>query len=110
MTYHLWSKSHVGKGTQCDKLAGLGYAHISTGDLLRDEIKRGSELGAKLEADMKEGKMVPLEITMDLLKKAMETKRGGPGYLIDGFPRTMEQAHVVRSVLNLEFTYDLQIL
>ena len=85
----------LGKGTQCDKLSGLGYAHISTGDLLRDEIKKGSALGAKLEADMKEGKMVPLEITMDLLKKAMESKRGGPGYLIDGFPRTMEQAHVV---------------
>lgn len=51
-----------GKGTQCDKLSGLGYAHISTGDLLRDEVKKGTPLGVKLEADMKEGKMIPLVI------------------------------------------------
>lgn len=49
-----------GKGTQCDQLAGLGYAHISTGDLLRNEIKNGTELGSKLAADMKEGKMISL--------------------------------------------------
>lgn len=51
-----------GKGTQCDQLASLGYAHISTGDLLRNEIKNGTELGSKLEADMKEGKMISLVI------------------------------------------------
>jgi adenylate kinase len=49
-----------GKGTQCDQLANLGYAHISTGDLLRNEIKKGTKLGSKLEGDMKEGKMISL--------------------------------------------------
>ena len=49
-----------GKGTQCDQLANLGYAHISTGDLLRNEIKNGTELCTKLEADMKQGKMISL--------------------------------------------------
>jgi adenylate kinase len=50
-----------GKGTQCDRLVNeLNYAHLSTGDLLRDEVKKGTELGNKLEEIMKEGKMVPL--------------------------------------------------
>ncbi|KAI9341354.1 adenylate kinase-domain-containing protein [Obelidium mucronatum] len=83
-----------GKGTQCDKLVeSLNYAHLSTGDLLRDEVKRGTPLGAQLEEIMKEGKMVPLEITLRLLVDAMHlAKDSAPGYLIDGFPRTMEQA------------------
>ena len=58
-----------GKGTQCDKLAGLGYAHISTGDLLRDEIKKGTALGSKLENDMKEGKMISLVFCHNVLIK-----------------------------------------
>ncbi|KAJ3021637.1 hypothetical protein HKX48_008118 [Thoreauomyces humboldtii] len=82
-----------GKGTQCAKLVNeLGWAHLSTGDLLRDEVAKGSELGQRLEADMKEGKMVPMDVTMQLLLSAMEDRKDAPGYLIDGFPRTMEQA------------------
>ncbi|KAJ3288454.1 hypothetical protein HK104_008172, partial [Borealophlyctis nickersoniae] len=82
-----------GKGTQCDRIVQqLQWAHLSTGDLLREEVKKGTDLGRSLEADMKEGKMVPLEVTMRLLSSAMEEKRGAPGFLIDGFPRTMEQA------------------
>ena len=61
-----------GKGTQCDQLSNLGYCHLSTGDLLRDEIKKGTELGTKLEADMKEGKMVPIVI---LLVECLEFRK-----------------------------------
>ncbi|KAJ3394771.1 hypothetical protein HDU84_006914 [Entophlyctis sp. JEL0112] len=83
-----------GKGTQCMRLVeSLKYAHLSTGDLLREEIKRGTSLGAELEEIMREGKMVPLEITLRLLTTAMDgLKSKVPGFLIDGFPRTMEQA------------------
>ncbi|KAJ3117070.1 hypothetical protein HDU96_007988 [Phlyctochytrium bullatum] len=83
-----------GKGTQCDRLVeSLNYAHLSTGDLLRDEVKKGSELGQQLEAIMKEGKLIPLETTLKLLVVAMKERRGKhPGFLIDGFPRNMEQA------------------
>lgn len=50
-----------GKGTQCEQISKqFGYAHISTGDLLREEVKKGSALGISLEADMKEGKMIPM--------------------------------------------------
>ncbi|KAJ3185685.1 hypothetical protein HDU85_001039 [Gaertneriomyces sp. JEL0708] len=84
-----------GKGTQCLKLVEeLGWAHLSTGDLLREEVKKGTPLGQQLEADMREGKMVPMSITIELLKNAMGERHGAPGYLIDGFPRTMEQAEV----------------
>ncbi|KAI8854164.1 adenylate kinase-domain-containing protein [Chytridium lagenaria] len=98
-----------GKGTQCDRLVEkLHFAHLSTGDLLRDEVKKGTELGQELEAIMKEGKLIPLvenqcnlqtsnitmkDVTLRLLVSAMEERRGKhPGYLIDGFPRNMEQA------------------
>ncbi|KAI8612628.1 adenylate kinase-domain-containing protein [Chytriomyces sp. MP71] len=83
-----------GKGTQCDRLVTtLNYIHLSTGDLLREELKRGTPVGAQIEEKMKEGKMVPLEITLKLLVDAMHaTKETASGYLIDGFPRTIEQA------------------
>lgn len=84
-----------GKGTQCEQIVKeFGYAHLSTGDLLRAEVKKATPLGIQLEADMKEGKMVPLEITLGLLKSAMMENRSAPGFLIDGFPRTMEQAEL----------------
>ncbi|KAI8904924.1 adenylate kinase-domain-containing protein [Powellomyces hirtus] len=84
-----------GKGTQCAKLVEkLGWAHLSTGDLLREEVARESELGKRLEADMKEGKMVSMDVTMQLLLTAMQARTDAPGFLIDGFPRTMEQAEM----------------
>jgi len=78
-----------GKGTQCALLSKYaGYAHFSAGDLLRDEVASGSDQGKEIEVMIKEGKIVPAQVTIDLLKKAMES-RPGP-YLIDGFPRSME--------------------
>ncbi|KAI8821851.1 adenylate kinase-domain-containing protein [Fimicolochytrium jonesii] len=89
-----------GKGTQCAKLVDeLHWAHLSTGDLLREEVARGSELGKKLEADMKEGKMVSMDVTLQLLLQAMKEKSDAKGFLIDGFPRTMEQAKVFEDTI-----------
>jgi len=82
-----------GKGTQCAHLVSdLGYEHISSGDLLRNEVKNKSPIGLQVEDLMREGKMVPLEITIRLLQQAMEEHSYARGFLIDGFPRTMEQA------------------
>ena len=81
-----------GKGTQCARLSKLyGYAHLSTGDLLRDELKSGSALGLSLEATMKAGGLVPLEAVLGLLRTAMK-KAGGSKFLIDGYPRELAQA------------------
>jgi adenylate kinase len=82
-----------GKGTQCEKLRDkYGFVHLSTGDLLREEVSGGSDLGKQLENIMKEGKLVPLDTVMTLLKNAMEKHPEAKGFLIDGYPREVEQA------------------
>ena len=86
-----------GKGTQCDKIkADYECVHLSAGDLLRAEVKSGSEIGKKCEALMKEGKLVPVAVTLNLLKKAM-IESGGKFFLIDGFPRALDQAEQFES-------------
>jgi adenylate kinase len=63
--------------------------------LLRDEVKNGTEIGRECEQLMKDGKLVPVEVTLKLIKKAMkESKDGATGFLIDGFPRAVDQAEV----------------
>ena len=81
-----------GKGTQCERIAAeYDCAHISAGDLLRDEVQRGTDLGKECDALMKEGKLVPVETTLALLQSAM-LKSDKKTFLIDGFPRAIEQA------------------
>ncbi|CAD7703460.1 unnamed protein product [Ostreobium quekettii] len=81
-----------GKGTQCAKAVAKygGWAHLSTGDLLREEVASGSETGAACDALMQEGKMVPDDITIGLLKAAMQ-KSSASKFLLDGFPRELSQ-------------------
>ncbi|RKP27191.1 adenylate kinase-domain-containing protein, partial [Syncephalis pseudoplumigaleata] len=83
-----------GKGTQCAKLAKtFQMAHISVGDLLRNEVARGSDLGAEITEAMREGSMVSMLITKQLLMNAIaEVKDTSIGILLDGFPRELEQA------------------
>ncbi|RLM74543.1 uncharacterized protein C2845_PM15G00060 [Panicum miliaceum] len=79
-----------GKGTQCTKIASdFGFAHLSAGDLLRHEIASGSEKGELILDIIKEGRIVPSEITVELIRKAMETSNANK-VLIDGFPRCEE--------------------
>jgi adenylate kinase family enzyme len=82
-----------GKGTQCDRIKARyeGVVHLSAGDLLRDEVKSGSTLGLKCGELMKEGKLVPMVVPITLLKNAMITS-GGKTFLVDGFPRALDQA------------------
>lgn len=80
-----------GKGTQCEKLtASFGVKHISSGDVLRDHVKRGTPLGALAKGYMDAGKLVPDDVMIGLI--ADETKDAKHGWLIDGMPRTVEQA------------------
>jgi len=82
-----------GKGTQCDKIvAKYGYTHLSSGDLLREEVASGSERGKSLTAIMESGQLVPLATVLDLLAEAMIKRLGGSkGFLIDGYPREVAQ-------------------
>ncbi|KAF4686610.1 hypothetical protein FOZ63_030527 [Perkinsus olseni] len=80
----------AGKGTQCDLIEKeFGFVHLSAGDLLREERNReGSEYGDLIEKYIREGAIVPVEITVNLLKRAMEKHDWEHGkFLIDGFPR-----------------------
>eukprot|EP01013_Petalomonas_cantuscygni_P002024 TRINITY_DN12049_c0_g1_i1.p2 TRINITY_DN12049_c0_g1~~TRINITY_DN12049_c0_g1_i1.p2 ORF type:complete len:254 (-),score=74.01 TRINITY_DN12049_c0_g1_i1:175-936(-) len=89
-----------GKGTQCDKLKkNFGVRHISTGDVLRDHVKRGTPLGLKAKSFMDAGKLVPDELMINLIKE--EVKGAKNGWLIDGMPRTKVQAEAM-SKMGLE--------
>jgi len=81
-----------GKGTQCIRIANeYGFVHLSAGDLLRAEIQCGSKDGGLIAGMIREGKIVPQEITIRLLRQAMDAKPGCR-FLIDGFPRALAQA------------------
>ncbi|KAF2884770.1 hypothetical protein ILUMI_21377 [Ignelater luminosus] len=82
-----------GKGTQCDKIvAKYGFTHLSSGDLLRNEVSSGSPRGQELSAIMEKGELVPMEVVLDLLKEAiLKSLPNSKGFLIDGYPREKEQ-------------------
>jgi len=101
----------AGKGTQCAKLvADYGFKHLSAGDLLREEQDRpGSEFGEMIKSYIKEGTIVPMEVTVQLLENAMKSSMEGENkkglFLIDGFPRKLDQAHAFeRTVVPSKFT------
>ncbi|CAI2380254.1 unnamed protein product [Moneuplotes crassus] len=81
-----------GKGTQCAKIVDeFKYEHLSTGDLLREEVKKGGELGDKLKETMEAGKLVSSGMLVELLKKAMKDRGWEKSkFLLDGFPRNQE--------------------
>ena len=104
VTYEVWRKSQKkkmqvvfvlggpgsGKGTNCSRIVtSFGYVHLSAGDLLREERKSGSELAEMINTYINEGKIVPAEVTVRLLRNAMESS-GSNRFLVDGFPRDMD--------------------
>ncbi|XP_060207538.1 UMP-CMP kinase 3-like isoform X1 [Lycium barbarum] len=91
-----------GKGTQCEKIAQqFGYTHLSVGELLRQEINSGSETGSMIQKIMKEGKLVPSDVTVRLLQQAMQ-EMDSDKFLIDGFPRNEENVKTFENLANME--------
>lgn len=82
-----------GKGTQCERIvAKYGYTHLSSGDLLRAEVKSGSDRGKMLNELMEKGELVTNQIVLDMIKDAMIAKcESSKGFLIDGYPRQVDQ-------------------
>ena len=95
----------AGKGTQAQRLAAeSGAEHISTGDMLRQHVAKGSALGAKAKAFMDEGRLVPDDVIIGMvLERIAEDRIGGPdangAWILDGFPRTLPQAQALDSAL-----------
>jgi adenylate kinase len=88
-----------GKGTQAVRVAGeLDLVHLSTGDLLREAVAEGTELGKKAEEYMKAGLLVPDEIMLGLIREQFEALEGH-GWILDGFPRTLPQAEALSDLL-----------
>lgn len=91
----------AGKGTQ-SKLVSAEYniPHISAGDLLRDEIKSGSLLGKQLQTEIDKGNLVSNDIMVRLLRNRISKVDCNNGYILDGFPRNVEQARIYKDLLN----------
>lgn len=90
----------AGKGTQAKKIADkYQIPHISTGDIFRANIKEGTELGKKAKTFMDAGKLVPDELTIDLLMDRISRPDCAKGYVLDGFPRTIPQAESLEAAL-----------
>jgi adenylate kinase len=82
-----------GKGTQAIRVAEkLGVVHLSTGDVLREAVKAGSELGKKADTFMKRGELVPDDLIIGLIEDEVASGELGGGFILDGFPRTIPQA------------------
>lgn len=90
----------AGKGTQAEKIVEkYAIPHISTGDMFRAAIKEGTELGLKAKAFMDEGKLVPDEVTIGIVRERLSQADCEKGFLLDGFPRTVPQAEALDGIL-----------
>jgi adenylate kinase len=89
----LFGSPGSGKGTQAKMLAQcLGIPHISTGDMLRDRIRQGEELGASVAATMHSGALVSDEVVNRMAEERLSLPDAGKGFILDGYPRTLAQA------------------
>jgi adenylate kinase len=90
-----------GKGTQSKFLVGyFGIPQISTGDMLRDHVARGDEIGHSIQARMKAGSLVPDELVNELVRARVAEPDCANGFILDGYPRTRQQAEVMVNLLD----------
>lgn len=102
----------AGKGTQGTLIAAhFDVPHIATGELLRDHVARQTELGRAVQQHLERGDLVPDEIVLDMVREAMVAARAaGGGYVLDGVPRTMEQARATYRIgLELQMTANVAL-
>ena len=111
----------AGKGTQAERIVDrFGVTHISSGDLFRRHVAEGTELGGRLAPYLAAGDLVPDDLVLEMLGPAVAEAAGAGGYLLDGFPRTLEQATaayelarqfdlVVHAVLALEAPHEVLV-
>ena len=89
-----------GKGTQSEFIVEkYGINHVSTGDVLRGEMKNGTELGKIAKGYMDEGKLLPDDLIVDMLASKLDSFEGSKGVIFDGFPRTIAQAEALKKML-----------
>ena len=97
----------AGKGTQAEKLLEeRDMEHLATGDILRDEVDRGTDLGSKAKSYMDKGELVPDDLVVDMVEKRLTEEKG---YLFDGFPRTIDQAEALEEAVELDLVAYIKI-
>ncbi len=105
----------AGKGTQAKILSdSCQVPHISTGDILRAAVKAKTELGQKAEGYMSAGELVPDDLILDLIRERLSQEDTAGGWLLDGFPRNVEQAEFLNKLLDeieqtCEFVINLEV-
>jgi adenylate kinase len=105
----------AGKGTQAKRIASdYGLAHIATGEMLRHAIADGSELGRRVQPILESGELVPDDLMIELIRERLQSEDAENGFVLDGFPRTMNQAEALDSMLveigrPLSVVFELQV-
>lgn len=100
----------AGKGTQADFIsAKLHIPTISTGNLLRDAMKNGTEIGKLVAAKMDGGKLVPDEMIINLVKERVAQDDCREGVILDGFPRTLEQAKALDAIMHVDAALSIEV-
>ena len=99
-----------GKGTYASRLKDLlGIPHISTGDMVREEIRAQTELGKIMKAYSERGELVPDEIIIDMLAKRLSKSDAQRGFILDGFPRTLKQAEYLEKISGVDLVINLNV-
>jgi len=101
----LFGPPGAGKGTQSEKLiASYKLVHLSTGDILRAELKNNTSLGKKAQEYMNQGLLVPDDLVINMIDHKMDEYPAAKGFIFDGFPRTVPQAQALDKLLNAKGT------
>lgn len=98
----------AGKGTQAKRIAReTGLVHLSSGDILREEVSRATDLGRTASGFMERGELVPDGLIIDMIRGRIES--AGEGFLLDGFPRTVEQAEALGGIAPLDVVVNIEL-
>ncbi len=90
----------AGKGTQAERIASLyGLPHISPGDIVRENLRKGTQLGLEAKGYMDRGELVPDELVINIVRDRLEAPDCRQGFILDGFPRTVAQADALSAML-----------
>ena len=100
----------AGKGTQASRIAGkYKLLHISTGDIFRANIKNGTEIGKIAKSYTDSGRLVPDEVTCEIVKDRLSWKDAGQGYMLDGFPRNLFQAQQLDKFADIDICLNIDV-
>lgn len=110
MNFIIFGPPGAGKGTYAFRLASeLEIVNVATGDIFRNEIKENTTLGRKIEDFVQKGLLVPDEIVIEVLKKRIAQPNGRRGFILDGYPRTIDQAKALDKIVKIDAVIHLDV-